>query len=99
MKKMKTETQSECTEHFLPMSHRCTAHKSCWLCQSCLEDHSQDSCRVITTDEELMDRKSVQLDKIKLLQDGYILEMIYLGLINKNFNKIFILLYIINELM
>ena len=26
---------------------------------------------MITTDEELMDRKSVQLDKIKLLQDGY----------------------------
>ena len=45
-------------------------HKS-WLCQICLEDHSQVSCNLITIEKELKNRKSVQLDKVKLFQDGF----------------------------
>ena len=45
-------------------------HKS-WLCQTCLEDHSQVSCNLITIEKELKNRKSVQLDKVKLFQDGF----------------------------
>ena len=56
--------------NLLPVNHRCTMHKS-WLCQTCLEDHSQVSCNLITIEKELKNRKSVQLDKVKLFQDGF----------------------------
>ena len=62
--------KSECDDHLLPVNHRCTMHKS-WLCQTCLEDHSQVLCNLITIEKELKNRKSVQLDKVKLFQDGF----------------------------
>ncbi|CAL4063455.1 unnamed protein product, partial [Meganyctiphanes norvegica] len=52
-----------CTGHQLPVRNRCSTHKA-WLCQSCLkEDHSLESCKIITIREEMNIKKSTQLDQ------------------------------------
>ncbi|CAL4083125.1 unnamed protein product [Meganyctiphanes norvegica] len=55
----------ECPEHQLQVSHRCSTHKA-WVCQSCLaEDHSSKACKIITVNEELNIKKSIQIDQTK----------------------------------
>ncbi|CAL4083567.1 unnamed protein product, partial [Meganyctiphanes norvegica] len=53
----------ECTEHLLPVSHKCTTHKI-WVCESCQsEDHMPVSCKMIAIREELKRKKETQLDQ------------------------------------
>ncbi|CAL4061297.1 unnamed protein product, partial [Meganyctiphanes norvegica] len=57
----------QCLEHQLALSHRCSTHKA-WVCQSCVrEDHSSESCHIITVTEELNDKKSRQLEQSKVM--------------------------------
>ncbi|CAL4097323.1 unnamed protein product [Meganyctiphanes norvegica] len=61
----------ECPEHQLKVTHRCSRHKA-WVCQNCLkEDHSSDSCKIITVTGELKVKKSKQLDKSKSLLSSF----------------------------
>lgn len=57
----------ECVEHQLPLSSRCSTHKS-WICESCInEEHSPQSCKIITITEELNIKKSRQFEQSSLL--------------------------------
>ncbi|CAL4073039.1 unnamed protein product, partial [Meganyctiphanes norvegica] len=61
----------DCPEHQLQVSHRCSTHKG-WICQCCLkEDHSGETCTIITVNEELNFRKSTKIDKSKPLLNAY----------------------------
>ncbi|CAL4174795.1 unnamed protein product [Meganyctiphanes norvegica] len=58
---------NECTEHQLPVSHRCTTHKA-WVCKICLlEDHSEELCKIITIWEDFNIKKGTKLNKSKPL--------------------------------
>ncbi|CAL4084599.1 unnamed protein product [Meganyctiphanes norvegica] len=61
----------ECAEHQIQVSHRCTSHKA-WICQNCVrEDHSSESCKIITVTEKLNFKKSRQLDQSKPMLDSF----------------------------
>ncbi|CAL4142357.1 unnamed protein product [Meganyctiphanes norvegica] len=61
----------ECTEHQLPVSHRCSTHKA-WVCQSCRkEDHSSKVCKFITISEELNIKKDIKLAQTQHLLNKF----------------------------
>ncbi|CAL4150924.1 unnamed protein product [Meganyctiphanes norvegica] len=61
----------ECTEHRLPVTNRCSTHKA-WICERCFkENHSSESCKIITISEELDIEKSMQIDESQPCLNAY----------------------------
>ncbi|CAL4141465.1 unnamed protein product [Meganyctiphanes norvegica] len=62
-KSTKANDLPECIEHLLQVSHRCSTHKA-WICKRCVrEDHSMQSCKIISVSDELDIKKAMQVDQ------------------------------------